>query len=96
VETALLSPASRVLLCGGEERGTWLLDHHISSERTFAFALALSLSSDQALARISVESVPTVSANATLTLPEFFDALVARRNLDTQARPGARLVLQWL
>jgi hypothetical protein len=96
VETALLSPAPRVLLCGGEERGTWLLEHHISSERTFAFAVALTPISDGALARIRVESVSASDDSGTLTLPDFFDALVARRPLDLHARPGARLILQWL
>ena len=41
VQTALLSPVPRVLLCGGEERGTWLLEKKAASDRTFAFALAL-------------------------------------------------------
>ncbi len=39
--TALLEPAPRVLLLGGEERGTWLLEHDLASARAFAFALEL-------------------------------------------------------
>ena len=42
LRAALLSPAPRVLLCGGEERGTWLLERGLASARTFAFAAALS------------------------------------------------------
>ena len=96
VETALLSHAPRVLLCGGEERGTWLLDRHISSDRTFAFALALTTSATGAVARLAVAPVAADPAASSFTLPEFFDALVARRDLDCQARPGARMTLQWL
>ena len=39
--TALLEPAPRVLLLGGEERGSWLLEHDLASARAFAFALEL-------------------------------------------------------
>ena len=38
LRTAFLSRSARVLLCGGEERGTWLLEHGLASDRTFAFA----------------------------------------------------------
>src|SRR3954469_10215370 len=31
VQTAFLSPASRVVVCGGEERGTWLLEQKAAS-----------------------------------------------------------------
>ena len=41
LRAAALSPAARVVVCGGEERGSWLLEHGLASERTFAFALAL-------------------------------------------------------
>jgi len=39
--TAMLSPAPRAVLVGGEERGTWLVDAKAVSDRTFAYALAL-------------------------------------------------------
>jgi len=39
--TALLEPAPRVVLAGGEERGTWLLEHNLASARAFAFAVLL-------------------------------------------------------
>ena len=40
-QAALLAHAERVLFCGGEERGTWLVPHAAASDRAFAFALAL-------------------------------------------------------
>src|SRR5690606_8915593 len=42
LQVALLADTPRAILCGGEERGTWLLDNHSASDRVFAFALALS------------------------------------------------------
>lgn len=94
MQAALLAPAPRVLLCGGEERGTWLLDHRAASDRTFAFALALTREPGGALARVSLAPTGDSGAGA-LTLPEFFDALRARRPLGQVAAPGLRLDLAW-
>ncbi|MGH7956903.1 MAG: hypothetical protein ACREH8_07810, partial [Opitutaceae bacterium] len=52
MQTALLAVAPRVLLCGGEERGTWLLEHNAASDRTFAFALSLTPVRTGAMARV--------------------------------------------
>ncbi|HWA86278.1 MAG TPA: beta-ketoacyl synthase chain length factor [Opitutus sp.] len=94
-QAALLSPAPRVLLCGGEERATWLLDQSVASDRSFAFALALAAEPPGALARVQLAPVPDKSA-AELNVPQFFDALVARRPLDLVAAPGLHLSLTWL
>jgi hypothetical protein len=94
-QTALLSAASRVLLCGGEERGTWLLERGIASDRSFAFALALTQTAENSLARISLDNVPADTKAVEFTLPELFDVLAARRPVDCVAVPGIRLTLQW-
>lgn len=39
--TAWLEPAPRVIVLGGEEHGTWLLERGMASDRAFAFALLL-------------------------------------------------------
>jgi hypothetical protein len=96
VQTALLASAARVLLCGGEERGTWLLERKAASERTFAFACALERKAEGALARVSVEPVaPDVGAQE-FSLPEFFDALRHRNSIEIIAAPGLRLQVSWL
>lgn len=95
VQAALLSPAARVLLCGGEERGTWLLERQAASDRTFAFALALGTEAAGALARIRLAPVESAAAEVAFTLPEFFAALQARRPLDLVAAPGLRLEVTW-
>ena len=96
VQTALLSPAPRVLLCGGEERGTWMLEQKAASDRTFAFAVALTHDSAGAIARVSLESCPPEAAYTEFALPQFFDALRERRAIDLVAAPGLQLRLHWL
>ena len=78
-----------MLLCGGEERGTWLLERGIASDRTFAFALGAHLVTRRMRwpGSRSMLYPPTTEA-IDFTLPEFFDALVARRPLDCVAAPG--------
>lgn len=96
VQTALLSPAPRVLLCGGEERGTWLLEQKAASNRTFAFAMALTREGAGAMARVSIDAVGAEFGAVEFTLPEFFDALRARRTIDLVAGPGMQLGLRWI
>ncbi len=103
LQTACLVDAPRVLLCGGEERGTWLLEKGTASDRTFAFTLALSREPAGALGRIALELVATPTTHAitpedptaVLALHIFFDALHERRALALAAAPGLRLTLDW-
>ena len=94
LQAAMLASAPRVLVCGGEERGTWLLERGYASARTFAFGLALSTSHDAALGK--VELVRAGKENAEISLEKFFDALRQRETLDAIAAPGLRLKLTWL
>jgi hypothetical protein len=96
VQAVLLSPAPRVLMCGGEERGTWLLDHGVASDRSFAFAIALTDEPRGALARIALAPAPVDAAAAECTLPDLFAALAGRHPLDVVAAPGVHLQLAWL
>ena len=97
LHTASLAASPRILLCGGEERGTWLLERGTASPRTFAFTLALSRDSTCALGRIVLEnSIDATPGPGALALPDFFDALKNRRPLDLAAAPGTRLSLAWL
>ena len=95
MQAALLATAPRVIVCGGEERGSWLLEHRAASDRSFAFALALGPGASGALARVSLTAAAESDASGTLALPEFFDALRARRSLDLVAAPGLRLNFTW-
>jgi hypothetical protein len=95
LQAAFLSPAPRVLLCGGEERGTWLLDRSVASDRSFAFALAFTREPAGAFARVQLSSVADETADA-FTVGNFFDAVVQRRSLEFRAVPGLRLSFTWL
>jgi hypothetical protein len=86
--TALLEPAARVALVGGEERGTWMLDHGMASETSFAFAALLT--HDPADATGRVEFSPGKSDDeASPTLEVFAHALAERRPLHWHCGGGA-------
>jgi hypothetical protein len=93
VRASLLSPAHRSVLCGGEERGSWLLEHGLASDRTFAFAMALTAGeSADALGRVRISRD---EGDGRLDLPSFFDLVNARKPFDAMIAPGWRLALEW-
>lgn len=92
--TALLEPAPRVVLVGGEERGTWLLDHTMASARAFAFAATLNGEAEGALARVSFAPGTEIADEAGPTLDEFADALAERRALAWRGAGGV-WALDW-
>ena len=51
--TALIEPAARVALVGGEERGTWMLEHQMASNHSFAFAAILTRDPPGAAGRVT-------------------------------------------
>lgn len=93
LQTALLAETPRVILCGGEERGTWLLENGVASDRAFAFALTLTREPTGAMGKISL--APSSAPDGELTLPRFFDALQRRESLDLAPAAGVRLILTW-
>jgi hypothetical protein len=102
LQVAMLAETPRTLLCGGEERGTWLLENHSASDRAFAFALALSASPEGAIGRLTLAcdeltDVPRVAdAAIPFALPDFFDVLHTRRPFNGCIAPSRRLTLTWL
>ncbi|HXA79699.1 MAG TPA: hypothetical protein VNV14_00395 [Opitutaceae bacterium] len=94
VQTALLAPTPRTILCGGEERGTWLREQRAASDRTFAFALLLTPEPAGALGNLSLAATDDTATERFL-LPAFFDALHARQAIDITVASGARLTLAW-
>jgi hypothetical protein len=93
LRATLLSPASRSILCGGEERGSWLLEHGLASDRTFAFAMALTVEETaNAAGRVRISRD---GGDGRLSLPPFFDLAHARKPFDGMIAPGWRMALEW-
>ncbi len=99
---ALLSPCDPVVFCGGEERGSWMADIGVASDRSFAFALALRKSRDAStLARLRLEPADgdpearTGSAPGGMAFPAWFDLLHSRRNFNGTVSAEWRLGLEW-
>ena len=95
LKAALVQLAPRVIVCGGEERGTWLLDNGVASDRSFAFALTLT--TDPAGGQARVRLLPDSEENpAPFRLPDFFAVLQNQTDLDQVVDAGLRLSLHWL
>ncbi len=93
---ALLDPAPRVVLAGGEERGTWLLDHGVASDRAFAFGVGLGAGpAPDAIGRLGFAADPSAAAPEPCpSLPDFADALAERRPLRWRGF-GGEYALSW-
>lgn len=92
--SALLEPAERVALVGGEERGTWMQDNRMASERPFAFGAILTRGLDGASGRIVFE--PDEMADEPCpTLEDFSRALEKHDALHWHGAGGA-WALEWL
>lgn len=90
--TAVLEPADRVILAGGEERGTWLLEHRLASDRAFAFALRLDHEDEGSLGSVSLDlpatGVAAVEPGPAPTLAEWVEAMAVHRDLRWQGMDG--------
>ena len=92
--TALMEPALRVAIVGGEERGTWMLEHGMAAARPFAFAAVLSRERSSACARVSLVSKPSAD-DPCPSLEVFAKALAERRPLEWHGA-GSFWNLEWL
>ena len=81
IRAAALSPSPRVIVCGGEERGTWLLERRMASDRAFAFGLVLTREPRESRGRIGFRAGGPASETACPALAEFAAALAERRPL---------------
>lgn len=81
--TAMLEPAERVWVIGGEERGTWLLEQGMASERAYAFAVELRRERTGAVGRVRGRGAEDKDGrqDAGVALAEFAEAVAGRRDL---------------
>ena len=91
--SALLEPAPRVVLVGGEERGTWMLEHGTASARSFAFAAILTPDAAGAAGRVSF--TPGEKPDEICpSLENFLEALAGHLPLSWHGAGGA-WALEW-
>ena len=91
--TALLEPAARVVLVGGEERGTWMIESGMASDRAFSFATVLTREAAGALGRVGFNPGNPVDEPCP-SLDLFGSALLERSALAWQGAGGS-WTLEW-
>jgi hypothetical protein len=91
---ALMEPAPRVVLTGGEERGTWLLEAKMASDRAFAFGVVLAADPQGALGRLSFSRGGDAQDAPCPALPEFAGAIETRTPLRWRGA-GGEWRLEW-
>ena len=89
---ALVEPAARVALFGGEERGTWLVAHNVASDRSFAFAAMLTREAPDAEGRITFAPGDVADAQCP-SLEAFSRALAARTPMEWCGGGGTWTIL---
>lgn len=92
--TALLEPAARVVVAGGEERGTWMLEHGMAAPQSFAFALTLTREPTNALGRVKFQPDAETRDEACPAL-EDFAAAVTTRAAQNWCGAGGRWSVEW-
>ena len=85
--TALMEPAARVAVVGGEERGTWMLEHGMASARSFAFAAVLTRDATDAVGSV-IFALSAAADEPCPNLETFAVALAERRPLDWRGAGG--------
>lgn len=91
--TAMLAPSESAVLCGGEERGTWLVDFKSAAERTYGYAFRLARAAGATpLGRLTI--TPT-DDDGVLEPDAWFDLLRRRSPFEGPAALGWRLKLIW-
>jgi len=91
--TALLEPAARVVVAGGEERGTWMLDQRMASPTAYAYAAVLAREAAGAVGRVTFTPGEKAAA-ACPAAEEFAQALAGRRPLGWDG-VGGTWALAW-
>ena len=95
LDTVRLCSGRRVILCGGEERGTWLADVGVSAESNYAWAVELQTQpTDQTIGCIRWEGLAAAAGDPAL-LTDFIEALQSQVAYHYCAPEGGQLELTW-
>lgn len=94
-ETAILAGTDKVTICGGEEKGTWLLEQGRASESAFAWTLTLSSLPADSLGRLSIQPEGTSAAPGPISPLRLLTALEHRTSLPIPRAAGGSFRLDW-
>ncbi len=90
--TALLEPAEQVVVLGGEERGTWMLENGMASDRSFAFGLVLTRQAAGAIAEVTLAPSGSRPSEPGPSLIDFAEALASHRPIRWATEAGTLAV----
>lgn len=91
--TAMIEPAARVALVGGEERGTWMTGYGVASPRSFAFAAIVTRKAAGSMCRIAF--TPAAEADGGCPSLEAFTMALAGRCALAWRGAGGLWELKW-
>lgn len=94
LRTAFLATSNRVILCGGEERASWMTERGVASDRTFAYALALSSAPGASV--LGKIQLSTSVEQGQLSHLEWFALLCGRRPFAGAISGGVGMRLTWI
>lgn len=95
LNTALLCAGESIVLCGGEERGTWLQKIGITSETNYAWAIELRREPvDGSLGRIAWQHLAEAEGDPAV-IRHFLEALQSQSAYHYHAPEGGELELSW-
>lgn len=94
VQTCFLAEASEVVLVAGEERSNWLIELGLAEKRSFAFALHLSTSSENAQAVLRTHD--DSAGESGMTLSEALDRLTSREHWSIPRHPAGKWEWHWV
>lgn len=96
LENCIVLADSQVILIGGEERGTWLREHGLANESSFAFGLSLERGFKPGLGRLTVDPSQAPDSVEAVDLESLFSAIANRMPLELPSFGlGATLRVEW-
>lgn len=95
LETAALAGTDRVTICGGEEKGSWLLEQEKASDNAFAWTMTLSLASVDSIGVLSIEPEGKPVTPGSIHHESFLSALEHRTPLIIPRAAGGIYRLAW-
>lgn len=95
LDTVNLCSGEALVLCGGEERGTWLLEQGLSSEENYAWAMELSREKNaDSIGVVRWSGFRNIQASE-LKIPAVVDAIQGRRSLEFSEDGATYFELNW-